>query len=622
MASCWIVFILSSCTVTPLGPDESQLALEQAARLASQGDREGAAEIYWNQANSSKSPQREELQLQAIESVLTPKTLALARQYLDSLDETRFQGTLLVRKRLADAEMAMLEGKPSFALTVLPSALDSLAPSLMPSIQQLRARAFAAQGQILPSVKIRIALEDQLTDSAAVIANRQAIWESLASIDAAQLYQWAQMTSERSLKGWLELAYISQTASAELANLKQELTAWQQRFPDHPATSEMVTLIIKDWHTLQMRVDKIAIILPLSGKYTSISQAIMDGFMSAYYLDGVKENKPILQVYDLGERPNAILSTYRRAVREGADLIVGPLDKQAVTELMRHSDLPIPVLSLNYGSDSIAPPVNFYQFGLLPEDEARQVAERASVGGYERAIVFAPIGKWGTRISEAFTRRFEELGGTVLIAEKYEPRGTDFSLPIKQALLLNESEQRRRNLENTLRTDVNFKPYRRRDVEVVFIAASPRQARLLRPQLEFHYASNLPIYATSHIYSGIPDVNANRDINGIIFCDMPWILNPKNPNLEARGRIEQLFQTSSRRLPRFIALGIDAYRVIPYLKRLAARRYERHAGLTGTLSVTDSRRIYRTLDWAQFVNGMPKIIDGLAPSKLERDMPR
>ncbi len=60
---------------------------------------------------------------------------------------------------------------------------------------------------------------------------------------------------------------------------------------------------------------------------------------------------------------------------------------------------------------------------------------------------------------------------------------------------------------------------------LIFMLATPRQARLINPQLSFYRASRLPVYATSQVYTGYPDSSLDTDLNNVAFCDMPWILD-------------------------------------------------------------------------------------------------
>ena len=64
-----------------------------------------------------------------------------------------------------------------------------------------------------------------------------------------------------------------------------------------------------------------------------------------------------------------------------------------------------------------------------------------------------------------------------------------------------------------------------------------------------------------------------------------------------------------RNYPRLYALGLDAYRIIPYLARLQANPFERFPGLTGSIAVNDNNRVKRELLWATFSNGYPEVLE-------------
>ena len=601
-----LILALLSCASGPPPRDESELALERAMRLANEGNLEGAAAIYWQQAGYNTTPERENLKLRAIETVLTPATRETAKRYLGELDESKFVASLLVRKRIVEAKLAMLFDRPALAVKALPPSLDGLDPKLTPEVQRVRARALLASGEIFASVKTRMALSDRLIDPLQRQDNQSRIWESLALADPQQLLRWDKQTTDGILKGWLELSYISKTAPAELAGLQQLLNDWRQRFRQHPADPRFVTLIMEDWRSLQVQPAKIAVLLPFSGPYAKVAEAIISGITAAYYSDNNRAESTTLNYYDLGATQADVKEIYARAINEGAEVILGPLNKKNLAELAGMDELPVPVLSLNYLDDSTHPPENLFQFGLLPEDEARQVAERAALDEHNHAIIFVPEGAWGTRLLDAFRERFDELGGTILATERFLSNEADYSYAIKRALLLDESDKRFKAIKANVNLDVKFEPRRRQDVEFIFIGASPRQARLLRPQFKFHYAADLPVYATSHIYSGIANASADKDLDGVRYCDIPWVLIEENPAPELSERLSVFFPQTNDQLPRLVALGFDAYNLIPYMKFLAARPFERYSGLTGNLSVDDTRRVHRQLKWARFVKGEPQ----------------
>ncbi len=251
------------------------------------------------------------------------------------------------------------------------------------------------------------------------------------------------------------------------------------------------------------------------------------------------------------------------------------------------------------------PPDALYQFGLLPEDEARQAAEAAIQNGHYNAVTLVPGSRWGERMAGAFGARFEELGGVVLENGEYNAEATDYGRAIQRLFNLDASHTRGRQVQSAIGRNTRFEPRRRQDVEVVFVAARPRQARLIKPQLEFHRAGDLPAYATSHAFSGTPDPDADWDMNGLYFTDTPWILeNLATPN-ELYERVTASWPDRHGRYPRLYALGIDALSILPHLERLADNPSNAMTGRTGLLSLDAQRRVHRQLHWAQMRAGVP-----------------
>ncbi len=603
-----ILALVASCALGPSLREQLDQAEIQSRQLIAQGDPEGAAAVLWNVSAQADSPQHEELRLRAVEILLSPATRQQARDYLNRIDETALAGEALARKRLDEARLALLFDQPALALKALPAGLDDQAPGLAPRMDELRARALLATGRVLAAVKTRLRLSQRLLDPQRAAANRDALWEALGQATAQQLAQWGAETTDPRLKGWLELAHIAQTAPAEEGAFRRQLDAWRQAYPGHAADPQMVDRVLRDWQALQFQPRKVAVLLPLSGRYGQAAGAVMTGIAAAFYTETGRSDAPVIQVYDLGEQAEDAVVRYRQAITDGAQLVIGPLTKPAVQALSRLPELAVPVLSLNYTDAARPHPTNRYQFGLSPEDEATQVAERASLDNRHRAVALVPSGAWGQRLLEAFDQRYQALGGELLAAEHYTPTGADFSAPIKRALLIDQSERRYRALKKTLRRAIKFTPRRRQDVEMVFMAAFPRQARLLRPQLRFYYAGDLQVYATSHIYTGRPDPMADRDLDGIIFCDMPWNLEPQGEIAAFRARLEALFPGRTRQAPRLLALGLDAWRLVPRLKRLAARPVERHEGYSGGLTMDADGVIHRQLRWARLRAGRPELL--------------
>ena len=262
--------------------------------------------------------------------------------------------------------------------------------------------------------------------------------------------------------------------------------------------------------------------------------------------------------------------------------------------------LPVPVLTLNYpDTQPVTPVQGLYQFGLAAEDEARQVARQAYLEGHRFAMVMIPSQDWSERSAKAFTEEWQKLGGTVVNTSQFIGTG-DYSRVIKSSMQIEQSQARAVELERRLGTNLQFEARRRQDVDMIFLIADPAQARQVKPTLAFHYAGHIPVYATSHIYSGIPNPGIDRDLNGIRFNTMPWLFDNQSPE---KKMIDQNTQSSAI-YSRLHALGIDAFRLYPRLPQLAQVPEMRIYGATGALHLLPDGRIEREQIWARIRNGV------------------
>jgi uncharacterized protein len=600
-----LVLLLASCAVPQKEATSLDQQLSEAANLLSEGDHQGALDIYARLARNSSQPERDRYQLLALEAALTPELIETAKQYLEVLDDEHLNHEEQARKRLAMARIALIENHPGKALDVLAFPTDKLSPPLQREFLSTQAQASLASGLNLEAIQTYLKLETLIDDPTELQENRDALWAALVQTDSLDLYEWSGRTSDPVLKGWMELAYIANTTPIQGGDLDKQLDAWAQAYPQHPANPAMLIQLRSQWAELQHYPARIAVLLPQKGRLAAVSQAISDGLLAAYYDQPSDLQRPDIRFYDTSDKAISMSSLYDQAVADGAEFIIGPLDKDNVEHLANSAQITIPVLALNTLDSGMTPPDHFYQFGLAPEDEARQAAERASIDGYEFAIAFAPKNNWGQRILESFTKRYEELSGTVLSKGYFNATSADYSSTIMRALNIDQSELRARKVQTTIKQNAKFEPRRRQDVQFVFIAATPRQARLIKPQLKYHRAGDLPVYATSHVFSGQIDKNADRDLDGIIYSEIPWLIEQANPEAEIKAELAKLDPDSSNKYPRLMALGVDSYRLIPYLPRLSAKSYEHFEGVTGNLSLDADRRVHRQLKWARFKRGIP-----------------
>ncbi|TLZ27724.1 MAG: hypothetical protein E6K25_11825 [Gammaproteobacteria bacterium] len=187
---------------------------------------------------------------------------------------------------------------------------------------------------------------------------------------------------------------------------------------------------------------------------------------------------------------------------------------------------------------------------------------------------------------------------------------TDYTGSITDVLRISDSTARYRRLESALGTKLQFEPRRRADIEFIFAAAQPNTERLLRPQLRFHYAGDIPTYATSDAFE--PDVRANEELDGLMFPDMPWMLGGDLADA-VHAATREAWPSGGPQRGRLFAFGFDAFRLAQALRRRGAPGDVSLAGLTGRLSVDPERRVRREMDWAQLHNGELRLLPAPGP---------
>jgi outer membrane PBP1 activator LpoA protein len=121
---------------------------------------------------------------------------------------------------------------------------------------------------------------------------------------------------------------------------------------------------------------------------------------------------------------------------------------------------------------------------------------------------------------------------------------------------------------------------------MIFIAADLPTARMARPFLD----TQLPTYATSQLWSGPIDPNANIDLNGTRLLDMPWLLEPDHPAVMVFPRSQPVLAPENERL---YAFGIDAYRLAELALERGIQPGLSLDGVTGRITLERSNWLVR-----------------------------
>ena len=469
---------------------------------------------------------------------------------------------------------------------------------------KIKALGVLAIGKPMESMRLRIQISQFLKTDKDIESNHQFIWAALNRLSERAIIRALSERLTATVRGWLELNLIARRSNMLPAKIEPWISQWYQLYGDHAAGKYFAINLLEDSKRIHIKPRKIVLMLPFSGRLEKVSQAIQKGFMYAYYQD--EDAAPDLEMINASTDPAEFNAQYQKAIQDGADFIVGPISKELIGFLQNQEKIEVPTLTLNYAEDTREARLNLYQFGLRPEDEAEQIADFALAEGRNLAVTLVPDTDWGSRLQRAFTERFEMLGGRVVDAGVYPSKKNDYSATIKKLLNLTSSEQRRTMIQQTIGQNTSFESRRRQDIDMVFIAANSRQARLIKPQLKFHRAQTLPVYATSHISSSSGNPDDDRDLDGILFVGIPWMLD-KAQNQEYR-QVSKLWPDSSKRFGRLFALGIDAYRMIPSLRRLMIHPGESELLNTGRLTVDKNGHVKRALLMATYEKGIARLL--------------
>ena len=577
--------LLAACTSTP------------SSNLGELPRPQGSIEELLQQASVSPQEQASGLLLAAADSAHQQNDDGQAARILQQVPLDGLKPAQQIFASTLKAELAMARNKPKSALKALshPSfaRLSELPVEQQLRSQLVRAKALEANGQTLEAARERVFIAPLLSDSAAS-KNHEAIWALVATLPTEQL----QASADADLTGWLELARAAKSAGSP-EQQQAAIDAWTKQNPQHPAAKQLPQALDKLKQLASQPLTKIALLLPQEGPLASVAQALRDGFMASYYQAQQNgQNPPTIELYD-SSKLTSLDDFYRQAQAAGVQLVVGPLEKPLVKQLNERTQLPITTLALNYSDNGKPGPAELFQFGLSAEDEARSVARRAWDDGMRRAVALVPRGEWGDRVLDAFRQSWLADGGTLIAAEHVD-QPVQLAQQIADLFQLRQSEARAKRLQNTLGTNITALPARRQDVDFIFLAATPQQAQQIKPTLAFQYAGDVPVYATSHLYSGNSGQAQPADLNGIRFCETPWLLDSSSP---LHQQVVAQWPQAGGSLGRLYAMGMDAYNLAPRLSQLKSLPDSRIDGLTGQLSLNSTQRIERLLPWAEFQAG-------------------
>ena len=442
------------------------------------------------------------------------------------------------------------------------------------------------------------------------------LWEVLSMVPSDDLATALSDSDLADARPWILLALNINLVRHDPHLMNNALDHWVSSNPDHQAVQLIESGIASD----NLSYSKIAVLLPLSSQSNPAVRTFMDGLSAQYYAD-TSPNKPILEFVDIGNNPSQITQHYFQALFDGADFVVGPLGVRYVEEMVRSGTFVVPTLLLGV-ADEFPLTDQVYQFALAPEHDGIFAAQRARQDGHTTALILESPSNWSKRATDAFRTEWEQLGGAVIQSRVFELGRNDYSDTVKEVFNIAESVQRYRTVRDELGRSLKFTPRRRQDVDCIFLSSDPLHGRLIKPHIDFLKAHDVPVYATSRIFSGKIDKIADQDLDGVFFTDMNWLVDQGDTISNLRRKLK-----SERPIPvglnRIYAMGIDTYNLVSRLDTLRRNSTAKYHGITSTITVDEMGRVVRHPRWSQFVDGTPETILHLPdPERIIRPVTR
>ena len=483
---------------------------------------------------------------------------------------------------------------------------------------------------------------------------REAAFARLAETGFAQLADYSSAAASDEHAGWLAAAASARRTSVEQhfqlhwadpqqqpiqALLGAARSAEQQAFAD---------LYVAALASPQ----RIAVILPQSGRLDSAAEAVRMGIISAWSALPPSA-RPALYFIDASQ---GMTAAYYEAQDAGSDLLLGPLAADQVSALRDLPDRTIPMLALNLPSadsstnadeiaDEIAddkaaddalaqalapassvqpssaqpssaqtgpalssqlqppPPLaSSHYFALPPQDSAIAAARWMHALSHANVVALGADDNSGQRLLQAFTTTFEQLNGTVLQKAQFDPAAVEFTALLNTVLGLQNSQQRHRQLQDLLGLELGFQARADDNIDALFVAANQRQSRLLVPQLKFVDADYLPVFITEHSYAADHDNAYDRDLEGAHITLPGWLLGaPPQPSLQ---QVRQWYPPAGDEIiARLFGLGRDSLLLSAHINRLHGDTSLRMQAASGELYIDRDGIVRRELQRARYRNG-------------------
>ncbi len=536
-------------------------------------DANASSEFYMNKMmQTTELEDQQTYKLLAARVLVTENKVAQAEALLAELNLKELTPEQLLDKSLIDAHISAVKQNNSQAESQLKLInLAQLSPSQSARYYEVSARIAENQNQFIDAVKARIKIDSFITDVQRKQENIDRTWALLRKTNKGTISH-TPADGDIAFGGWLALAQAYNNNLNQPAQLSQALQSWKTAYPTHSASYLFPTELKSLSNFQQTQINKVALLLPLSGDAQLLGDTVKLGFDNARTGSTVTGANNDIQVDVIDTMTTDVPTAIQQAKESGAKAIVGPLLKNNVDAVINNPESiqGLNVLALNSTSNARAVNQLCY-YGLAPEDEAESAADKLWNDGIKSPLVMVPQSDLGQRTASAFTVRWQQLSGTDANIRFYN-QAQDIALALEEGA----SKQ----------------------AEAMYIVALSEQLGEIKSVID-NVNPNLKLYASSRSNSSNNTPEYRLQMNGLQFSDIPFF---KETDSAQYKQIEA--QTNGDySLMRLYAMGSDAWLLINQFNELRQVPGYSISGLTGKLSAGPNCNIDRDMTWFQYQDG-------------------
>lgn len=584
-----LILLVASCTNKGvIKPDSTKTPQVDVSE-----SNDFSAQYYLSQVDSREPLQASPLLIQAAQQFYQKqdyvKSLWLAEQTLP-----------IVNNNIEEAELLLIQASSLSALSKFDLALSSL--NKVENISSLTKRLQLNYYQLIANIQQQRGLKLIATDALLRAFSLQDsndeqhvkhLWLQLNELSQWQIDQLV-ILNPPYMKGWQQLLNFSHRFGYQKDSLGRYLTQWQRKFPKHPAQ-----LLIDELTSTEQFVanefHNIAVILPLSGPQINAGEAAQQGILAGYN----NNDKKTLHFIDSNQLDFSQLSVMLAELQ--IDYVIGPLLKPNVDNYITQDNIAQPTLLLNLPAKQQIKPQHIV-LSMDPKDEAIQAATTLSRQNFKHPIVFSQQDNVSKRITNNFVSQWNKITGVQPQVVFFDSE-SKMQEQLKDSLEISLSKQRIRDIDVRIRQKLKTETRSRRDLDMIYIVGSPNETRLLKPYIDVNispFAQAIPIFASSRSHNDNGDSSDRRDLTGLHFTEMPWLLDSKQQNKPLKELNKSIWPSRSNSLQRIFAMGYDSLSLVDKFQMIKQTPYIRHYGQTGILKLDDQGVLTRSLLWGSY----------------------